>query len=122
MRRLAALAALLAFANLSVVQARGSCPVVGDRAHGGEVASTAHSEHAGHAMAVPSDEDVLAQTPAGDATHPACLMMGPCALVIDVERMVVLANGDFHEDGVLRGSDIIPPSPSASPDIPPPRA
>lgn len=122
MRRFSAFAALLAFANLSFVQAGGSCPVSDNRAHGGEVVATGHSEHAGHAMPTPSNEDVLDQAPSGDATHPACLMMGPCALSIDVSHMVVLAVFDLHDDGVPGGSDLLPPSPTDSPDIPPPRA
>lgn len=122
MRRLAAFAALLAFANLSFVQAGASCAVSGNPSSAEQAVVAGHEGHAGHDMPAPLHHDSFDEEPDGDATNPACLMMGPCALVIDVGRMVVLANGDLHKDGVLRGSDILPASPSAAPDIPPPRA
>ncbi len=122
MRRLAAFAALLAFANLSFVQAGAACAVSGNPSNAGQVVVAGHQGHAGHDMPAPAHHDILDEAPEGDATNTACLMMGPCALVIDVGRLAALATGNLHEDGVLRGSDILPPSPSASPDIPPPRA
>lgn len=123
MRLIVALAGILSFANLSFVQAMGLCPLSGAHQQAAE-ASTAHSgEHAGHAMPVPTDAgSSVNSAPADDTGHPACFMVGPCGVSVDVDRIVDVAGAPIHVEGVRAHSDRTPASLTTAPDIPPPRA
>ena len=125
MRRLIAALGLLSFANLMVLQASGACPLSGGSTHGSRSMSvmSQHSGHEGHAMAGAVGEEALQPSPASPSSHePGCLMMGPCALALDVGRVDVAANTVAQAQRVPAGSDRLPPSLTTSPELPPPRA
>jgi hypothetical protein len=120
-RALTALLSLVAFANLSLVQASGFCPLAGGDAHAPAASAMGHhGEHVGHGTGS-SNADTIDEAPVTDSGHPSCLMKGPCGLSVDVGRMVAAALS-HHADGVRATLDSALPSLTTSPDIPPPRA
>lgn len=121
MRLLIALLSVLAFSNLSLVQASGFCPLADGDAHAPAAsASGHHGEHEDHG-ASPSATSSVDETPGTDSDHPSCLMSGPCGLSADV-GVVITAALPGLTDGVSAGSDSAPLSLTTSPAIPPPRA
>ena len=123
MRRLIAAFGLVCFANLAFVQASGACPVP-DGVSDARVASgpADHSGHDAHGTA-PSDADgTIDQAPPADPGHSTCFMMSACVLLIDVCRAPAGAEHRVHPDGVVAASELLPPSRTTLPDIPPPRA
>jgi hypothetical protein len=123
MRRLIAVIGLMCFANLAFVQASGACPV-SDGVSDARIASgpAEHSGHAAHGMP-PSDADgAIDEAPPADPGHPTCFMMSACVLPIDLCRTTADAEHRVHADRVVGSSEVLPPSRTTSPDIPPPRA
>jgi hypothetical protein len=121
-RRLTSILAFLAFANLSLVQAGGFCPLTLSGAHSADTvahSTSQHDTHGGH-LASAAESVGEADLPA-DAGHASCVMMGPCGLTVDLGR-VMLDDADLHHEPVMAVSDTAPKSTSTSPDIPPPRA
>lgn len=122
MRPLAALLSVLAFANLSLVQASGFCPRAGGDAHAPAMsAGEHHGEHVDHGTLASNGTGFVDETPGTDSGHPSCLMTGPCGLSVDV-GVVIAAALPVLTDGVYAGSDPAPVSLTTSPAIPPPRA
>lgn len=123
MRRLAALLGVLTFANLSLVQASGLCPLEGGHLKAPVASASAHhGEHDGYVSPAADETEAVDEAPPPDAGHPSCLMMGPCGLSLDVGGVLTPPEATEHADGVLAHSDAVPASLTTSPDIPPPRA
>lgn len=125
MRRLIAAIGLLSFANLVVLQASGTCLLLGGSTHGPEATSamSEHAGHAGHSTAANVNDEALQQAPASQSSHaPGCLTMGPCVLTVDVSRAVTAAAPVQHAHDVAALSDHRPASLTLSPELPPPRA
>jgi hypothetical protein len=123
MRRLIATLAFLSFANLAFVQA--DCPLAGGSAHGRQVVASqaGHTAHAGHAISTPIGQEGVQSVPEGAApNNPACPMMGPCVLTVDVSGIVGSSAPPRQADGVLPSSDQLPASLTLVPEPPPPRA
>lgn len=122
MRRLAAALGILAFANLSLVQAGGRCPVAASHEQMATVTSPAHhGEHEGHPVPAANLTETLDESPTEEAGHATCLMTGPCGLNVDLGS-VVIAAALPQRDVVQSGSVALPASLTTTPDIPPPRA
>jgi hypothetical protein len=69
--------------------------------------------HHGGSQAAPVDETPHA---------PACLTMGPCAVVLDLARFHSVPSAAPRVDHVVATSDRQPLSVGTTPELPPPRA
>lgn len=122
MRRLIATLNLLVLANLVNVQGGSSCPQAVSGHHGKAVAVSAAAGHAGHDMSARADHGTAQSMPDEGPSHaPACMMLGPCAVTLDVPNAVGAATGASTADRLLAVSDHLPRSAGIAPELPPPR-
>lgn len=122
MRRLVALLAVFGYANLSFAQAPGACPLTGATHASGAVSEHATDPHSGHHAPAATDGETVDTTPDADGAHPGCVMAGPCGLTVDVGHVAASSVSVAHNESVVGLSDLLPPSLTTAPDIPPPRA
>ena len=123
MRQLIAVLATFSLANLLFVQGGVGCPMAGGASAAVSIASpvSGHDGHGGHHASPSSTGDSAQTLPDDHTSEPLCLTMGPCVLTLDVAQAADIA--DAPRPGMVVGLNaFFPPSPSAAPDLPPPRA
>jgi hypothetical protein len=127
LRRLIALFSLLSLTNLVFVQSGSACGLV-PAADGASSSLSGHDGHdmggvASHEMSGGAADHEMFRTMPDDATTDSstCPVMNACVVTLELVEEPLVAVSTRHSH-VAGGTDDRPMSPTAEPEIPPPRA